>query len=128
MQSDCKFFVPFTQSPDDAEKAYAQLAQICHSATPPDDKRIYAITFKHNGETWNASVGEKLSGTKMHISKTKGVKREYPVTLSDPAVVVAIFPGTPYFVATALEQGAGRSAWENPFMAGTPLSITYFRA
>ena len=128
MRTERDFFVPFTNSASDAENAYAQLATLCRSTPPNHGERICSITYKHNGETWVATVGEKLSGTKLHVSKSKGVRKEHEVSLSDPAIVVAIFPGSPYFVVTATEQGSGRSAWENPFMAGTPSSVSYFRA
>lgn len=128
MRSEREFSVPFTTSAADAERAYEQLAKICHSTPPPPGERVYSITFKHNGERWVATVGERLVGTKTHVSKSKGVRKEYEVSLSDPAVVVAIFPGNPYLVFTGTESGTGRSAWENPFMAGSPSAVTYFRA
>ena len=128
MRSDREFFVPFTSSAADAESAYEQLAKLCHRAPPPKAERIHSITFSHNGQTWTATVGERLSGREVKTAKSKGVRREHEVSLSDPAVVVAIYPGVPYFVATAIEPNTGRSAWENPFMAGQPSSVTYFGA
>ncbi len=128
MHSEREFFLPFTNSVSDAENAYTQLAKLCGSTPPPIGERVYSISFKHNGETWHATVGERLGGTKVDVRKSKGARKEHEVALSDPAIVVAIFPGHPYFVATALEQGSCRSAWENPFMAGSPSSVTYFRS
>lgn len=47
--------------------------------------------------------------------------------LSDSAQVLAIFPGNPYLVVTNYRITDGvRSAWENPFMAGRPTSVTFF--
>ena len=126
MSTEKAFFVPFTNSASEAESAYVQLAAICHTDPPVPNQRIHSINFKHNGEAWVATVGERLKGSKVHVSKTKGVRNEHEVSLSDPAIVVAIFPGNPYFVATAVKQGAGRSAWENPFMAGNPSRVIYF--
>jgi hypothetical protein len=126
MQSNREFFVPFTTSMADAEAAYEQLAKMCHRAPPPKDQRIYSITFSHNGQIWEATVGQRLRGREVKTTKAKGVRREHEISLSDPAVVVAIYPGAPYFVATALEPNTGRSAWENPFMAGQPSSVAYF--
>ena len=127
MRSEREFFVPFTESESEAESAYSTLAHSCHAALPPLNNRVYSITFKHNGETWVATVGERLAGSKLHVSKSKDVQKQHQVPLSDPAVVVAIFAGNPYFVVTATEPGIGRSAWENPFMAGSPSAVVHFR-
>ena len=92
------------------------------------EKRVYSITFVHNGERWTATVGESLRGKGFRTSRSRGmrIEREYPV--SDPAIVMAIFPGIPYMVVTNHRMRGQRvgSAWENPFFAGEPESVTYF--
>lgn len=107
------FFVPEIE-PDAQEAAYADLAKFCEHVVP--DKRVYSITFMHDSEEWTATVGESLRGV-----RTKGKQK---LMLSDPATVLAIFPGYPFKVVT--NAWAVRSAWENPFLAGNPTSITYF--
>ena len=119
------FFVPLA-TPDAQEAAYVRLAEWCKVPAPALARRIYSIVFKHNGEEWTATVGDTLQGVRHSTHKVRGVRTERSQQLSDPATVTAIFPGAPYRVATnALP---GRSAWENPFLAGTPESVVYFTA
>jgi hypothetical protein len=54
----------------------------------------------------------------------KPVYLETPV--SDPATVLAIFPGDPFLVVTDKGVAGVRSEWENPFMAGMPSSVARF--
>ena len=123
-----EFFVPMVPTKNQ-EEMYSQLAQWCHQPVPEPQDRIYSITFVHDGEEWTATVGEYLRGVKYRQSRSKGHKVEQRVPLSDPAIVLAIFPGNPFVVVTN-HQIAGDidSAWENPFLAGEPISTTHFRA
>ncbi len=110
------FFVPDVK-PEDQERAYADLARRCNSNVPEPGRRVFSITYNHDGEEWTATVGKAL----------RGIKRARH--LSDPATVRAIFPGDPFFVVT--DEGDPRSRgsrWVNPFMAGKPTSIIYFKA
>lgn len=120
------FFVP-AATPENQESAFADLAKFGRSAVPPVERRIYSITYTHNGEEWTATIGEKLTGVRYKTSRVKGVKVEREERLGDPAIVLAIFSGDPYFVVTnhRLVGNIG-SRWENPFMAGRPTSVTYF--
>ena len=122
------FFVP-AATPDNVESVYAGFAKWCSRTVPAMDRRIYSITYVHDGEEWTATVGEPLRGIRHRTSRSRGKKIERTVHLSDPAVVLAIFPGDPYMVVTN-QRLAGNvgSAWENPFLAGRPESITYFSA
>jgi hypothetical protein len=126
MEKPPAFFVP-AATPENLESVYADFAKMCRSAVPPVEQRIYSITYTHDGEDWTATVGKNLTGVRHKTSRVKGVKVEREERLSDPALVLAIFTGNPFFVVTnhRLVGNVG-SRWENPFMAGRPSSVTYF--
>lgn len=121
-----EFFVPAAE-PDNQESVYADLANWCGCAFPSPSERIYSITYVHDGEEWTATVGAPLRGTRHKIGRSHGKKVEHTIPLSDPAIVLAIFPGVPFMVVTnhRLAGNVG-SAWENPFMAGQPRSVIRF--
>ena len=126
MEKPPAFFVP-AATPENQESVYAELAKMGRSSVPPDSSRIYSITYTHDGEEWTATVGEKLKGVRYKTSRAKGKKIERVLQLSDPAVVLAIFPGNPYIVITNHRIGVNvGSRWENPFMAGVPDEVTCF--
>jgi hypothetical protein len=121
------FFVPEVEA-DRAEDAYIGYARLCEVAPPSPGKRIYSITFEHNGETWTATVGKPLSGVgytrQRHGSAPTHVARK----LSDPAVVLAIFPGVSYQIVTNNWQSS-LGEFANPFFAAeTAKQIVYFSA
>lgn len=121
-----KFFVPAATA-DNVESVYANFAEWCHRGVPKLENRIYSITFVHDGEEWTATVGEALSGKTLSNPRSRSKAPFYPRTLSDPAIVLAIFPGVPYTVVTNHRiAGSVGSAWENPFFAGQPKSVTLF--
>lgn len=115
------FFVPGV-SANDQEQAYGELALACGCAPAPTGKRIRSITFRSNGETWTATVGEKLSGSATKLSRAGGQRVERTVALSNSSTVIAIFAGVPFQV---WHDGASR-VWSNPFLAGQPSSVTMF--
>lgn len=120
-----KFFIPFADSDEQAERVYAGFAKSCATQVPEIGKRIYSITYAHNGSIWTATVGQQLSGTKT-VTKGQGrskVQRSHSV--SDPATVLAIFAGNPYYVFTNGNLSV-RSSWENPFLAGQPGTVVRF--
>jgi hypothetical protein len=121
------FFVP-AATPEEQESIYETFAGWCRKAVPPMTERIYSITYRHNGEEWTATVGEALRGTKTQIRRVSGRKSEVSIPTSDPAIVLAIFAGLPFFVVTnhRINGRSVGSAWENPFMAGQPESIIRF--
>jgi hypothetical protein len=122
-----QFFVPWATL-DNQESVYADFAKWCNRAIPNLENRIYSITYVHDGEEWTATVGEPLRGKRFRITHSRGVRMEREQPISDPAVVLAILTGVPYIVVTNHGIG-GRSvgsAWENPFFAGHPKSVTYF--
>lgn len=115
------FFVPDVAA-DKQEEAYAFFAEQCHRAVPPLADRIYSITYTHNGEVWTATVGETLRGSVTRVKTVRRQRTERTIPLSNPSVVMAIFPGVPFHV---WHNGASR-VWANPFLTGEPLSITRF--
>ena len=128
MENSPDFFVPYAK-PDKQEQVYAELASLCNTKIPDVGKRIYSITFVHDGEEWIATVGEKLYGYKLKRKKTRysGSTSERFGSLNDSAIVLAIFPGNPFYVVTDSGSKEDRpSMWVNPFMAGKPEIVKYF--
>ena len=121
------FYVP-AATPNTQEQVYSEFARWCRCEVPEANKRISSISFIHEGVTWSAKVGEPLCGTEQVTSRSKGKKVERTLPRSDPAIVLAIFSGNPFMVVTNHRIGGNNvgSAWENPFMAGRPLTVTYF--
>ncbi len=120
------FFVP-AATDENRESVYAGFAKMCGVSAPELSKRVYSITFRHNGDVWVATVGERLQGKKYTTKRIGGVTHERSQALGDPALVLAIFPGVPFQVVTDhdLARSVG-SRWANPFLAGSPDSIGYF--
>ncbi len=121
-----RFFLP-ASSPETAEDDFAQLADFARTRVPDHSQRTYSITFLHNGVEWTATVGKSLRGIPSLNSRSSGGRSGNGAPVSDPAIVLAIFPGDPYLVVTNdLFVGNTASRLANPFMAGRPLSITRF--
>jgi hypothetical protein len=120
------FFVP-AATDENKESVYTDFAKWCGVPVPPLEKRVYSIVFSHDGEIWNATVGETMRGTRSSSRKVKGHAVEHTIHVSDPALVLAIFPGSPFMVVTNHRiVGNVGSRWENPFLAGEPRSVTRF--
>jgi hypothetical protein len=119
------FFVPNSRDGKD-EELYATLAKMAGRAPQPPGERIESISWTHDGEEWVATVGQQLRGTKIQMRTRQKKRVSVTERLSDPATVLAIFPGTPYLVVTNKGLDAVRSYWENPFMAGQPNSVRFF--
>ena len=120
------FFIP-AATDETKESVYESFAKRCNIPVPKTNARIYSIVFRHDGETWTATVGETLKGVHHLTKKLRGAKIERSTPVSDPALVLAIFPGNPFMVVTNQGTlGNVRSSWANPFLAGAPDSITYF--
>jgi hypothetical protein len=121
-----EFFVPAATA-ENQEEVYGGFAKMCGRPIPDIKKRIYSITYVHDGEEWTATVGESLHGIGHRITRSRGKKHDRTYHVGDPAIVLAIFPGAPFMVVTNHRiAGNVGSAWENPFFAGTPTSITLF--
>jgi len=90
-------------------------------------ERIREIEWTHNGEFWVATVGETLHGRRVRTRRARGKPYEETTALSDPALVLAIFPGASYWVATnARPLTPVVSYWVNPLMAGHPTAVRRF--
>lgn len=123
-----QFFVP-AATLDNEESVYADFAKWCSRPVPERENRIYSITYIHDGEEWTATVGETLSGKTLANPRLRSKATFYPRLLSDPAIVLAIFPGVPYMVVTNHRiVGSVGSVWENPFLAGQSKRIILFSA
>ncbi len=127
------FFLPWGE-PDQTEVSYTALAEQYGCAVPPVEKRVYSITYEHDGEEWTATVGKELEGLRPRKKARTRKEREMirpMVRVSDGATVLAIFPGVavlggPFTVVTDfMLKPEVYSEWENPFTAH-PTSVTYF--
>ena len=120
------FFIPAATA-ETQESVLQEFAKRCGVSVPAVERRVYSIVFGHNGEVWAATVGESLRGEQTRTTKVRGKKVERTTQVSDPALVLAIFPGSPFMVVTNHNiAGNVGSRWANPFLAGQPKSITYF--
>jgi len=121
-----EFFIPNVAS-DEAETRLAEFAAWCGCPVPPQDRRVQHIAWTHDGEQWEAMVGRPLRGSETRMRQRNYRRVEVTTRLSDPATVLAILPGNPYFVVTdARPIGHVISRWANPFMAGVPSRVEYF--
>ena len=126
MTATSAFFVPAATA-ETQEQVFHEFAKWCGVSAPPVERRIYSIVFGHDGEVWTATVGESLRGERTRTTKARGQKVERTTQVSDPALVLAIFPGSPFMVVTNHNiAGNVGSRWANPFLAGQPKSVTYF--
>lgn len=75
-----KFFVPFANNKEESESVYADIAQSIGVSLKVDDKRIYSISYSHNGINMTATVG-------------KDCDPYYQETFPE---VIAIFKSNPY--------------------------------
>lgn len=122
------FFVPDAIPPDlDDKGRYEELARFAGRRPAAPERRIEQIEWWHDGESWTATVGQTMHGTKIRKATRKGKRVDVTDHLSDPARVLAIFGGDPTLVVTdaGFRPGA-RSAWVNPLMAGVPRVVRYF--
>lgn len=120
------FFVPDCDEAD-WENLYVKLALVAGRAPCDPERRIRAIDFVHDGWTWTAEVGSQLRGTIARERRVRGTTVARSEHKTDPATVLAIFPGTPWIVVTnAWSDRKVVSYWVNPFLAGQPASVKYF--
>ena len=122
------FFIPGCP-PDEQEKVYAAMARACENVAVPDiEKRLYAISHRHDGDIWFVTVGKALTGRRPIWKGRK--KTEDTFAIEDPALVLAIFPfpsNDLCWVYTDAGSGAGRrTEWANPFIAGELGRMDYF--
>lgn len=112
-------------SADEADETLEALAAFAGCSVPRPGKRVYRIEWIHDGQQWTAEVGRPLRGVQVSRTSRGRPGRRF----TDPATTQAIFPGMRVWlvVTDAHPLGDVRSAWENPFMAGLPDSVQYFR-
>jgi hypothetical protein len=126
MDSTPLFFIPNLDS-NDYEARFAAFAGLARRPVPSASERVYSIVFVHNGEEWTATVGRTLQGLRREPSKKRSQAQQREKHLSDPALVLAIFPGNPFVVVTNHRNpGNVHSAWKNPFLAGSPGAVKHF--
>jgi hypothetical protein len=120
------FFIPGVD-PARAESAWEQYAAAVGRPLPKREDRIYSLVFRHNQETWTATVGEKLSGFSDERTR-KGLRQRQTRQLSDSATVLVILGPNPFLVFTDKQAFPPRirSAWENPFLVGDVISRVNF--
>jgi hypothetical protein len=76
-----------------------------------------------------ARVGEYLRGRSVLRRGQQGVWAERTTPLTDPAAVLAIFPGFAFSVITDAEPiGVTISSWPNPIRVRRPTSVRPFDA
>lgn len=120
------FFVP-ASTEGNMEERYAELAKLAQSTVPKNGKRIYSLTFKSKHEEWVATVGEKLNGKKDEYDRKGRRLAVYERTLSDEAVVLAIFSGYPYTIVTTQGlMGRSHSVFANPISTNEVVSVVWF--
>ncbi len=122
------FFLPRATDDDQAERLYEALAEFAGCEPAPPGRRVRSIGFAQDGARWVAEVGEELRGQRRTSFLRRGELVEHTETLTDPARVLAIYPGTPHVVVTDASPITGTaSAWANPLTA-QPDEVVLFDA
>ncbi len=116
-----QFFMPLIE-PEKQEDAYQELARHFNVVAREPADRIRAISWKHNGVTWTATVGEQLRGTEdKKIGRGRAATyREVPHHSND--TVIVIFEGAPFQI---VHDNKSR-VWNVPIYAGTPSQVIRF--
>src|SRR5690348_13946334 len=97
-----EFFLPVTAE-GEYEQRYVELARFAGASVPVPEARLWSVQWEHDGEVWEATVGELL----VRVKPTPRVQ--------DSASVMSIFPGTPYLIVTSAQPLTSlRSSWHNP--------------
>jgi hypothetical protein len=123
------FFVPGC-TPEEQETAFAAMAKGLPDTMPVPEpgKRIYAISFRHDGDVWYATVGESMRGRRP-VWKGRN-KTETTISIEDSAIVVAIFAASRNNLCWVYHDGGlgsrQRSKWACPFMAGELGLVDHF--
>ena len=82
----------FRLHPRKQEAAFAAMANGFPDTMPVPEpgKRIYAISFRHDGDVWYATVGEPMRGRRPSLERPQQ-DLKLTVPIEDSAIVVAIF-------------------------------------
>lgn len=102
------FFVPFADDPEQAEEVYTSVkAFMLKVAFKPSDRRVYSISYRHNGRNYVSTVGQKepegetviaileaFNPTPLYMICTpnRGVVRGDPILAGDISRVVDFAP------------------------------------
>ncbi len=122
------FFLPRATDDEQAERLYEALAEFAGCQASPPGRRVRSITFTADGARWVAEVGTELRGERTTSTLRRGELVERTEALTDPARVLAVYPGTPHHVVTDAQPVTGTaSRWANPFTA-TPDEVVLFDA
>ena len=122
------FFLPRATDDEQAERLYEALAEFAGCEPAPPGQRVRSIAFTQDGARWVARVGEELRGERTTTALRRGELVERTETLTDPARVLAVYPGPPHVVVTDAQPITGTaSAWANPFPA-RPDEVVLFDA
>ena len=122
------FFLPRAADDDQAERLYGALAEFAGCEPAPPGRRVRSVAFTHEGARWVAEVGAELRGERRTSSLRRGELVEHTETLTDPARVLAVYPGTPHSVVTDAQPITGTaSQWPNPVPV-TPDAVELFDA
>ncbi|MGX5656517.1 hypothetical protein ACWKWC_17210 [Geodermatophilus nigrescens] len=109
------FFLPRATDDDQAERLYEALAEFAGVEPAPPGERVRSVTWTHEGARWVAEVGAELRGERTTSFLRRGELVEHTETLTDPARVLAVYPGTPHTVVTDAQPITGTaSQWPNP--------------
>ncbi|MET3768978.1 hypothetical protein ABIB15_001664 [Marisediminicola sp. UYEF4] len=123
--------------PDADEAAYRRLAELAGAAPAESGRRIRQVAFKVGRESWTAEVGRKMAGTRPEHRRRKGEFTTTTEKLSGPAVVLAIFDGTPFSIVTDAEPATSApagsetsapepSSWPILVLVDKPSRVAYF--
>ncbi|MGY1731665.1 hypothetical protein ACI798_09085 [Geodermatophilus sp. SYSU D01045] len=122
------FFLPRATDDEQAERLYEALAEFAGCEPAPPGARVRSVAFDQDGARWVAEVGRELRGRRTTRLLRRGELLEHTEELTDPARVLAVYPGTPYHVVTDAQPITGTaSEWANPFPV-TPAEVVLFDA
>lgn len=125
-----KFFVPESEGQNESEETYQGIARdvldfVGHIqlSVPELSERYYSVTWKHNKETWTATVGERLKGER-YIDES--LRKE---NLSDQATILAIYPYGDAFIVVTTKQYVSdvNSEWNGIITTERPIKIVKFK-
>ncbi|MGY1728617.1 hypothetical protein ACI79J_16745 [Geodermatophilus sp. SYSU D01062] len=124
------FFLPRATDDDQAERLYEALAEFAGCAPAPPGARVRSVAFDQDGARWVAEVGRELRGRRTTRLLRRGEWLEHTEELTDPARVLAVYPGAspaaPHHVVTDAQPITGTaSGWANPFEV-TPGEVVLF--
>ena len=99
-----EFFLPLAKDSVEAESVYTNIAEFINESVKTPCERVHSLTYKHNGRTMVATVGEDVD-----------------TYYKEPAPkVIAIFKGSPYKICTR-DRGVARG---EPILVGEAFTLS----